>query len=51
MYKIGGEFLPGVFHVSCRTVSAHALSIFGDHSDAMTCRMTGFGMLIFCALF
>ena len=46
MYKIGGEFLPGVFHVSCRTVSAHALSIFGDHSDAMTCRMTGFGMLM-----
>jgi len=46
MYKIGGEFLPGVFHVSSRTVSAHALSIFGDHSDAMTCRMTGFGMLM-----
>ncbi len=46
MYKIGGEFLPGVFHVSCRTVSAHALSIFGDHSDVMTCRMTGFGMLM-----
>lgn len=46
MYKIGGEFLPGVFHVACRTVSAHALSIFGDHSDAMTCRMTGFGMLM-----
>ena len=46
MYKIGGEFLPAVFHVSCRTVSAHALSIFGDHSDAMTCRMTGFGMLM-----
>ena len=43
MYKIGGEFLPGVFHISCRTVSAHALSIFGDHSDVMTCRMTGFG--------
>lgn len=46
MYKIGGEFLPGVFHVSARTVSAHALSIFGDHSDIMTCRMTGFGMLM-----
>ena len=46
MYKIGGEFLPGVFHVSCRTVSTHALSIFGDHSDVMTCRMTGFGMLM-----
>lgn len=46
MYKIGGEFLPGVFHISARTVSAHALSIFGDHSDAMACRMTGFGMLM-----
>ncbi len=45
MYKIAGEFLPGVFHVSARTVSAHALSIFGDHSDVMGCRMTGFAML------
>ena len=45
MYKIAGEFLPGVFHVSARTLSAHALSIFGDHSDVMGCRMTGFSML------
>lgn len=45
MYKIAGEFLPGVFHVSARTVSAHALSIFGDHSDVMGCRMTGFALL------
>ncbi len=45
MYKMAGEFLPGVFHVSARTVSAHALSIFGDHSDVMSCRMTGFAML------
>ena len=45
MYKIAGEFLPGVFHVSARTLSAHALSIFGDHSDVMGCRSTGFAML------
>ncbi|MDR1832782.1 MAG: pyruvate:ferredoxin (flavodoxin) oxidoreductase [Fusobacteriaceae bacterium] len=45
MYKIAGEFLPGVFHVSARTLSVHALSIFGDHSDVMGCRMTGFAML------
>ena len=45
MYKIAGEFLPGVFHVSARTLSAHALSIFGDHSDVMGCRMTGFALL------
>lgn len=45
MYKIAGEFLPGVFHVSARTLSAHALSIFGDHSDVMGCRMTGFSLL------
>ena len=46
MFKIGGEFLPGVFHIAARTVSAHALSIFGDHSDVMACRSTGFGMLM-----
>ena len=46
MYKIAGELLPCVFHVSARTVSTHALNIFGDHSDVMTCRMTGFGMLM-----
>ncbi len=45
MYKIAGELLPGVFHVSARTVSAHALSIFGDHSDVMSVRGTGFAML------
>ena len=45
MYKIAGEMLPGVFHVSARTLSAHALSIFGDHSDVMGVRSTGFAML------
>ena len=45
MYKIAGEFLPGVFHVSARTVSVHGLSIFGDHSDVMSCRMIGYAML------
>ncbi len=45
MYKISGELLPGVFHVSARAVAAHALSIFGDHSDVMACRQTGFAML------
>ncbi len=45
MYKIAGEFLPGVFHVSSRTVSVHGLSIFGDHSDVMSCRMIGYAML------
>ena len=45
MYKIAGEQLPGVFHVSARTLSSHALNIFGDHSDVMSCRQTGFAML------
>src|SRR6478736_6565300 len=45
MFKIAGELLPAVFHVSARTVATHALSIFGDHSDIMTCRSTGWGML------
>ena len=45
MYKISGELLPGVFHVSARTLAAHALSIFGDHSDVMACRQTGFALL------
>ena len=45
MYKISGELLPGVFHVSARALAAHALSIFGDHSDVMACRSTGFAML------
>ena len=46
MYKIAGELLPGVFHVSARTLASHALSIFGDHQDVMSCRQTGFAM--FC---
>ncbi|MDY4622207.1 MAG: pyruvate:ferredoxin (flavodoxin) oxidoreductase [Eubacteriales bacterium] len=45
MYKISGELLPGVFHVSARALAAHSLSIFGDHSDVMACRQTGFAML------
>ena len=45
MYKIAGEGLPSVFHVSARTVASHALNIFGDHSDVMACRQTGFAML------
>jgi len=45
MYKIAGELLPCVFHVSARTVAAHALSIFGDHSDVYATRQTGFAML------
>ncbi len=42
MYRIAGSMLPGVMHVSARTVSTHGLSIFGDHSDVMGCRQTGF---------
>ena len=45
MYKIAGELLPCVFHVSARTVASHALNIFGDHSDVLACRQTGFAML------
>jgi pyruvate-ferredoxin/flavodoxin oxidoreductase len=45
MYKIAGELLPGVFHVSARALAAQALSIFGDHSDVMSTRQTGFAML------
>ena len=45
MYKMAGELLPGVLHVSARALAAHALSIFGDHSDVMACRQTGFAML------
>jgi pyruvate-ferredoxin/flavodoxin oxidoreductase len=45
LYKIAGEFLPGVFHVSARTLATHALSIFGDHSDVMTCAQSGAAML------
>ncbi|HOZ19612.1 MAG: Pyruvate-flavodoxin oxidoreductase [Bacteroidetes bacterium ADurb.Bin139] len=45
MYKIAGELLPTVFHVSARSLAAQALSIFGDHSDVMACRQTGFALL------
>ncbi|MBE6464022.1 MAG: pyruvate:ferredoxin (flavodoxin) oxidoreductase [Eggerthellaceae bacterium] len=45
MYKIAAEMLPSVFHVSARCVATHALNIFGDHSDVMACRQTGFAML------
>ncbi|NLM97101.1 MAG: pyruvate:ferredoxin (flavodoxin) oxidoreductase [Halanaerobiaceae bacterium] len=45
MYKIAGELLPGVFHVSARVVATHALSIFGEHSDVMAARQTGFAIL------
>src|SRR6516164_5266561 len=45
MFKIAGELLPTVFHVTARTVATHALSIFGDHSDIMACRSTGWAML------
>ncbi len=45
MYKISGELLPSVFHVSARALSTHALSIFGDHSDVMAARQTGFAMI------
>ncbi len=45
MYKVAGELLPGVLHVSARAIAAHALSIFGDHQDVMSVRMTGFALL------
>jgi len=48
MYKIAGERLPAVFHISARAIASHALSIFGDHSDVMACRQTGFAMLASC---
>src|SRR5690554_3133614 len=50
MYKIAGELLPGVFHVSARCVASHALNIFGDHSDVMACRQTGFALLASCGV-
>lgn len=46
MYKIAGEGLPAVFHVSARAIASHSLSIFGDHTDVMATRMTGFSMLV-----
>ena len=45
MYKISGELLPGVLHVSARALAANSLSIFGDHQDVMAARQTGFAML------
>ena len=45
MYKMAGEMLPAVFHVSARSLATHALSIFGDHQDVMACRQTGFALL------
>ncbi|MGN0904643.1 MAG: pyruvate:ferredoxin (flavodoxin) oxidoreductase, partial [Alphaproteobacteria bacterium] len=45
MYKIAGELTPFVMHVAARALATHALSIFGDHSDVMACRQTGFAML------
>ncbi len=50
MYKIAGELLPCVFHVTARSLAAHALSIFGDHSDVMATRQTGFAMLASCSV-
>jgi len=50
MYKIAGELLPGVFHVSARALATEALSIFGDHQDVMACRQTGFTMLCSCSV-
>ncbi|UCG46432.1 MAG: pyruvate:ferredoxin (flavodoxin) oxidoreductase, partial [Phycisphaerales bacterium] len=48
MYKISGELLPTVFHISARSLACQALSIFGDHSDVMACRQTGFAMMCSC---
>lgn len=45
MYRLSGQLKPGVLHVAARTVGTHGFSIFGDHSDVMACRQTGFGML------
>ncbi|MDD3232002.1 MAG: pyruvate:ferredoxin (flavodoxin) oxidoreductase [Clostridia bacterium] len=50
MYKISGELLPTVFHISARAIATHALSIFGDHSDVMAVRATGFNMLCSCSV-
>src|SRR5512133_591314 len=50
MYKIAGELTPFTMHVAARTLATHALSIFGDHSDVMACRQTGFAMLCSCSV-
>ena len=49
MYKMAGELLPSVIHVSARALTSHALSIFGDHSDVYACRQTGYAMLCSCS--
>ena len=50
MYAMGGQFLPSVMHIASRVVTSNHLSIFGDHTDFMTCRTTGYAMLMSCAL-
>ncbi len=50
MYKISGELLPMVMHVSARAIAAHSLNIFGDHADVMACRQTGFAMIAGCSV-
>ncbi|MHC4388816.1 MAG: pyruvate:ferredoxin (flavodoxin) oxidoreductase, partial [Planctomycetota bacterium] len=50
MYKIAGELLPTVFHISARSLACQALSIFGDHSDVMACRQTGFAFVCSCSV-
>jgi pyruvate-ferredoxin/flavodoxin oxidoreductase len=50
MFKIAGELTPFVMHVTARTIATHALSIFGDHSDVMACRTTGFAMMSACSV-
>jgi len=50
MFKIAGELMPGVFHVSARSLAGQALSIYGDHSDVMTARTTGFGLMASCTV-
>ncbi|MCI9010328.1 MAG: pyruvate:ferredoxin (flavodoxin) oxidoreductase [Clostridia bacterium] len=50
MYKISGELLPMVMHVSARALAAHSLNIFGDHADVMACRQTGFAMIAGCSV-
>ena len=50
MYKISGELLPMVMHVSARALAAHSLNIFGDHADVMACRQTGFAMISSCSV-
>ena len=51
MYKIAGEFLPGVFHVTARALASHALSIFGDHQDVMACKTNRICITCFRSVF